>query len=280
MKLAIGTGNFNKKFFLKGETLNNNNKKNLIRLFNDSCNTFIDTSPEYGNAEYIIGNNTNNNSKIITKISKLKKIRKNITQRILKNISYSLQKLNKKSVYGILLHSSTDFLNNKTEFKKALALLKIRNLTKKTGISIYNIEEIFQITQYWIPDFVQVPYNIFNRDIENKKFKKIIKKYNIEIHVRSIFFKGLLTDRNLKVKKLSKWNKYFNKWFDWCKKNKIEPYKACFLFAQKNNDVQNIVISFDNIKQLEEVMKIRNKYIKFPNFHIKDKYFLNPSIWS
>ena len=25
MKLAIGTGNFNKKFFLKGETLNNNN---------------------------------------------------------------------------------------------------------------------------------------------------------------------------------------------------------------------------------------------------------------
>ena len=61
-----------------------------------------------------------------------------------------------------------------------------------------------------------MPYNIFNRDIENKKFK-IIKKYNIEIHVRSIFFKGLLTDRNLKVKKLSKWNKYFNKWFDWVK---------------------------------------------------------------
>ena len=35
MKLAIGTGNFNKKFFFKRETLNNNNK-NLIRLFNDS----------------------------------------------------------------------------------------------------------------------------------------------------------------------------------------------------------------------------------------------------
>ena len=225
MKLIVGTGNFNKNFILSKKNINNKFKIKLIKKVGSLQESVIDTSPEYSNAEHLIGKNFSKDLKIITKISKLKKKPRNLVSFILNQTNKSLKKLKQKSIHGILLHNSRDFLENKKEFIKLIALLKIRKYAKKIGISIYEIEELFRIQKFWLPDFIQVPYNIFNREIENKKFIKLIEKHKIEIHVRSIFLKGLLSKKELNVKKLYRLKKNFLKWFEWCKNNNINLMK-------------------------------------------------------
>ena len=57
MKLIVGTGNFNKNFILSKKNINNKFKRKLIRKVGSLKESVIDTSPEYSNAEHLIGKN-------------------------------------------------------------------------------------------------------------------------------------------------------------------------------------------------------------------------------
>ena len=51
-------------------------------------------------------------------------------------------------------------------------------------------------------DVVQIPLNIFTiRDNLIKYLKKLKKIYKFELHVRSIFFQGLIVENNKKIPK-------------------------------------------------------------------------------
>ena len=136
MKLIVGTGNFNKNYILSKKNLNNNFKRKLIQKVGGLRESVIDTSPEYSNAEHLIGKNFSKNLKIITKISKIKKKPRDLVSFILNQTNKSLKKLKQKSIHGILLHNSRDFFEYKKEFIKLIALLKIRKYASKIGVSI------------------------------------------------------------------------------------------------------------------------------------------------
>ncbi len=283
MKLTLGTGNFNSKFNLvKNNILSNKIKKKIIDTAIKSKISYFDTAPVYGNAEKIIGLCNSKNKRIITKIPKMNfKNKKKIFNWIISSTQDSLKNLNRKKIYGILAHDLNDFLNNKNEFIKAFIYLKNKNLVSKVGVSLYSSIELFSIIKFWKPDIIQIPYNIFDRRIETKKFINLIKKNKIELHVRSIFFKGLLVNERLNFGRTLNWQHHLDEWFKWCKSKKIEPQTACYLFVEKNNLVKNIVISFDNIMQMKKIVNIKKRKLKeFPKFIIKNKKYLNPSNWS
>ena len=199
MKLTLGTGNFNSKYTLGiNQTLTDNLKKKIIKKAIESNINFFDTASVYGNAEKIIGYSNLKDQNIITKIPKINfKGKKAISSWIITKIKNSLSRLNKKKVYAILVHDLKDFLSNKKEFVKAFKILKENKLAEKIGFSLYNCKDLYNIVKFWKPDLIQIPYNIFDRRIEEKKFKNLIKKNKIELHVRSIFFKGLLVNKKL-----------------------------------------------------------------------------------
>ena len=279
MKLTLGTGNFNSSYSIK-KSLNTKLKRKIIAKAVNCKIKFFDTAPVYGNAESLLGSLNLKNCKIITKIPKIN-FSKNINKSewIVQNVKKSLKKLNKKKIYGLLIHDFEDFLNYKKDFMFAFENLKKNKLVSKIGISLYNHNDIFSLIKFWSPDIIQIPYNIFDRRIEDKKFIHLIKKNKIQLHARSIFLKGILVNKNIKLNKLKRWKKKINRWFLWCKKNNLQPQKACFLFVANNRFIQNIVMSFDNCSQISEIIKIRKKKINFPNYSIKDKALLNPYNW-
>ena len=279
MKFILGTGNFNFKYQLdKKKKIKNIEKHNIIKKANELNFTFFDTSPDYAEAESIIGKEVSKKKQIITKTSK--SIKKNNAKLILQKVKNSFRRLRREQVYGILIHDLEDFNKNQNEYLKAVALIKLRGLAVKTGISLYTPNDLFKLIKIWTPDFIQLPYNILDRRIENLNFLKLIKKNKIDLHVRSIFFKGLLTNENLKVKKLSKWNKIFTSWFKWCNKNNISPYNACISFVLNNKQINKIVLGTDSEYQLKQIINFKKKKVKFPNFKLKNKFLLNPSLWS
>ena len=66
---------------------------------------------------------------------------------------------------------------------------KKEGLIKKIGFSLYNpqeLEKLFELN--YIPDLIQVPFNLIDRRFE--PYLKELKNMDIEIHVRSIFCKA------------------------------------------------------------------------------------------
>ena len=70
--------------------------------------------------------------------------------------------------------------------------IKKKGYVKKIGISMYNFNKAIEVIKNFKIDIIQLPYNLIDRRLENKKFLKLARKRKVEIHVRSVFLQGLL----------------------------------------------------------------------------------------
>ena len=282
MKLIIGTAQFSGNYGINSvkKKISFYDKKNLLRCASKSKIKDLDTAVSYKKVHRDLGRVGVNKFKINTKLPKIKTYNINYEKWINGNIAKTLAELKLKKIESILIHNQKD-LNIKNREKYILGLKKIKQkkLVKKIGISLYNIKDIFRILKFWKPDIIQIPYNIFDRRIEEKNILFFLKKRGIEIHARSVFLQGLLANKR-RPKKFNKWSKYFDKWFDWCENNSIEPFKAAYLFANANKKIDKIIVGFENISQLKKLVNIKNdKKIKFPKINISDRTLLNPFNW-
>lgn len=199
MKFGIGTAQFIENYGILKTNINKREFRKIINKFNKKID-LIDTASSYGESEKFIGNNCNKKYKIITKLDKIKSKRPDI---IINEINYklknSLKNLKSKNVYCLLIHSEADIkLFNNKKIKNHINILKKKKIIKKIGISIYDISKLNNYLKVYDFDIVQIPLNIFS--INNKiieKLRKLKKKYKFEIHVRSIFFQGIIF-KNLK----------------------------------------------------------------------------------
>ena len=205
-------------------------------------------------------------------------MKKKITNLILQ----AIKDLKITKIDTLLIHSYKNFVElNKRKYLETLKKIKSKGLVRNIGISLYRSNEVNKILEFWRPDVIQLPYNIFDRDIEVKKILPLLKRKKIKIQIRSVFLQGLLT-RIKRPKKFSKWKKYFDIWFKWCQKNQIEPKIAALLFVKNNKIIDKIILGFESSDQLKDILKIRKikKRYSFPKIKCKDRKLLDPSNWS
>ena len=131
MKIGIGTANFGREYGLINQSNIKSTKKisKILGLAINSKIKILDTSPNYGISEKILGKNKLSNFKIVTKIKFLprEKKTKNLNKLIFTKIKRSLLKLKIKKFYAILIHQSSDMRNIRS--RKILKIL--RELKKK-----------------------------------------------------------------------------------------------------------------------------------------------------
>ena len=137
----------------------------------------------------------------------------------------------------------------------------------------------------WKPDIVQVPFNIFDQRLVKSGYLDLLKKLKIEIHVRSCFLQGLLVnyDRNKKkFKKFQKWSDLLESWSSWCRNNNISKFEACLQFIKNYKKIDYLVVGFDNLKQLKEIIyTLDKKEIKITNkFYSSDLKLIDPRKWN
>ena len=285
-KLIIGCAQFGSKYGITNTSKPNlKEQRKILNLAKKNKISFIDTSPAYGNSEENLGKIGVNNFNIISKINKLSKAQlknKNLKKDILENIKTSLKKLKIKKFYGLLLHNSLD-LNCKRgdEIYSAMLEAKKLKLTKKIGISFYDILSIEKILFKYNVDIIQVPFNVIDTRILNKKILKNLKKKKVEIHVRSIFLQGLLMIKNSNMTKYFKrWEKVFLNWEKYLKKVKIDAKSVCVNHAMSVKEFRNIVIGINSYDQLNEILRIKKNIINKPkNITSNSKLLIYPYLW-
>ena len=283
-KLILGTANFNSLYGLR--KIKSKNNYSILEYAKQKKINWIDTSGAYLNSEKTIGKKKNL-FKIITKnhFNFKKSITdKELRKKIKKIINKSFTNLKKKTIYGFLIQNSKTLLSkNGDQIYKTLLEYKRNGKIKKIGISTYNFQELREIIKKFKIDLVQVPFNIINDELYSSGMLRILKKNNIEVHVRSIFLQGiLLLNFDQLPNKLSGLKKYWKILENILKKKNITSLQACLKYVLSFKNIDKIVIGVEDKKQLEKILKTNINFPKFakPKIKIKNKNLINPVYWS
>ena len=153
----------------------------------------FDTASVYGNAEQIIGSykGFNDNVKIISKLRPMLNDSDLSQDSIVQECENTLKRLDKKTLYGYLIHSAADMYNE--EVLAGLHKCKKSGLVENIGVSTYTPEEAVYAVKNTDFNFIQIPYNVLDQRLNYSDFFEPAKERNAKIFARSAFLQGLLT---------------------------------------------------------------------------------------
>ena len=281
-KIVLGSANINHFYGLNKNKIEGKKFLELMNYVYQKGVKIIDTSPSYKNSEKVIGL-SKKKFKIISKIPKApKNLKKNdLKSWIIKKIINSKKKT-KKKIYGILVQNAEILLSKNSDIIfNTLLNLKSKGYFNKIGISIYDFKTLELVIKKFTIDFVQLPYNVLDQRLANKKIIRIIKKNKVEIHARSIFLQGLLTTNKINLpKNLSKLQTVLNKWRNWLKEKNVNPVHACLDFAISNKNIDKLVVGFNSKNNFEDILKFKKTKLNFNSFKLKiNQKLIDPRKW-
>ena len=217
-RLAIGTANWAKPY--NGKQLEEKEIRDILDYCTCCGIDMLDTAAEYGSEE-IIGRLANSSFDIVTKGNG--------------DIERSLKSLDRDRVYGYLFRDP-DFLSQqfgRTKWKYG-----------KIGTSLYDDNYNF-VGQGGL---IQLPYSLMDR--RNESRIELLHQSNIEIHVRSIFLRGICLE-------------------------KATP-QECLQFVLTNPCVDRVVIGVDSLDQLKEDIDFIHKW---NSMVCNDENIIDPRRW-
>lgn len=251
MKLALGTAQFGFEYGVSNNSgqVSFDEAAQLLRQAEHFNISILDTAAVYGNSETTLGQLANSNFKLITKLA--------IDTRSPVNIGSlfeeSLSKLQRKSIYGVLLHDAEALNSSYSRYiASQIRTLKVSGLVKKVGISLYHPEQtkFFDILQ---PDIVQIPLNLLDQRFLQNGLLSQLKAQGIEIHVRSAFLQGLLL---MQPETRSTYFSQFNELKTLDQLFKISHYnrlEICLNFLKSISEIHHVVVGCCSASELVQI---------------------------
>lgn len=281
--LIIGSAQFGTKYGVSTKRVTNfYDAKKIFNISKKNNLSGVDTAYTYFKSNKILKKIDLKEFKIYTKYPSLSSRTK--YEKYYENYTFkTLDDFKKQQIECVFFHEPMKLLSLNGEIMyDSLIKLKNKKLIKKIGISVYFKKEIKMLQKYYDFDVVQVPVNVFDREFSEVDFLKKLKSQKIEIHARSIFLQGLLTYnyKNL-PNKFKRFKKTFRKWDNFIEENKSSAINESLQFILNLNEVDKIVVGFDNPKQLSELINCSNRkkstnYLKLKS---KDLSLIDPRKW-
>lgn len=277
MKIMIGAAQFGNNYETSDYQKNMAGVAHeIMEIAINSGIDWVDTAYEYGSSEGILGS-------MSKKLNIVTKVFSRDPDTAVNMFKESLDRLNVKSVDGLLVHSVDDKCGE--ELFDALYKLKDAGLTKNIGISVYDPEDALAFSDKYPLDIIQIPVNIVDqRFVETGTMHKIAKR-GIKIHIRSVFLKGLLFANPediadhcaplipslLLLKQLAR-------------DNNISVLDLLIGYVKSLIYVDKIIIGAHSVTQLKKVVESYNNRLKcdidFKQLAMNDESAIDPRNWS
>jgi aryl-alcohol dehydrogenase-like predicted oxidoreductase len=285
MQIILGTAQFSGNYGV----LKNNLSKKIDQQYLKSIYSFsmknkinlIDTAGSYHKVHKRIGASKLNKLNIISKIH----VDKVYDEKKIKlQINQMFKDLKIKSIYAILIHNPENLnKNNIYKIINFLAKLKLKKKVVKVGLSIYEKKDLKFVKNIWIPDIVQLPINILNRNLSKDGTLRYLQNKNIEIHARSVFLQGLLLSEKV-PRQFLRFKNIFDKWNKITKNNKEKKIYYCLMLINRIYKIKKFIIGFNDLNNLEAIINILKIKKKLPknlvNFYSINKKLIDPRTWN
>ena len=290
MKIVLGAVQFGLDYGISNTygKIVKHDAKQILKFAYDNNIGMIDTASLYGESEDIIGKSTNNkhNWKIITKtphfiddcIDKLQ------VKQLRESFNQSLLNLNKKYLYGLLLHSCDDlFKPNGDLLFKEMERLKSIGLINKIGVSVYNKYQIDRVLDNFEIDLIQLPVNILDQSLISDGSLVKLKKHGVEVHARSVFLQGLLLmEENLIPSYFLPIKKNLDAVKNPVRALSLTKLELALGYVASIDEIDKIVVGVNTLSQLQEIIKatqLKTNFEEYRNISINNSNYTNPSLW-
>ncbi|MAC41832.1 MAG: hypothetical protein CMJ05_08595 [Pelagibacterales bacterium] len=200
------------------------------------------------------------------------------------NIKLNIKKLGIKKYEGYMIHNYEFFKKNQ-DLYISIKQAKESGYIKKTGVSLYTNDEIKEVVELGLFDFIQIPFNLLDNSTKRKSIIKYAKSKGLEIQVRSIFLQGLFFKSQSSIpEKLAPLIKYLTELNQISLKLDIDINNLAIKYAIEKKYIDKVIFGVDDFCQLEENISATNSKTDIPSVEIdtinvtEDK-LLNPSNW-
>jgi len=281
MKLVIGTAGWRTPYgALRKGMISKRKIRKIMRTAELEDVAALDTSPDYGDAESIIGQ-CSWKQNIATKIVFTDASETDLQTKL----SHSMKRLRVNSLGIVFIHNWDDLdQTNKLRALKFMKEMKEIGLVKDIGISTYSVSAIKQILSSKIRNvIIQVNLNILDQRIVElgvKKWQIKIFQNEVELWGRSIFLQGILLDS-------SKENPFSNhpdliRFWQYCSSIGSNPYDVCLAFPRQLGFIDAIVVGINNVKEIHSLAKSNNgpsTKFDFSSIASSDSNLIDPRRW-
>jgi aryl-alcohol dehydrogenase-like predicted oxidoreductase len=291
MKLGLGTAQFGSLYGIANRQgqVSQHQIKAIIAMARMRGVDTIDTAIVYGDSESRIGLSDTTSFRVITKLPPLPESCGSITAWVRSQLNESLRRLNRTSIYGLLLHKPLQLCGvGGAELIKVLTRLKQEGLVSKIGVSIYSPNELESIMSACDIDIVQAPFNLVDKRLLSSGWMERLYLRGVEIHTRSVFLQGLLLMKEDTLpSKFIHWNSLFCGFYDWLSMHKTTALVACLAFPLSFRQISRVIVGVDTIEQFSQLFEAEATALAlidlglgFPDMSCNDEHLINPSYWS
>jgi aryl-alcohol dehydrogenase-like predicted oxidoreductase len=286
VRLALGSAQFGMPYGISnvGDKVSQSEIKNILHVALNGGVDVIDTAMMYGDSESCLSKVGVSKFRLVTKLPRIPSECVDISSWIHLQFNQSLDRLNLKSVYGLLLHDPSQLLSSHgSTIYKTLLELKSLGKVEKIGISVYSPNELDKIIPHYLVDLVQAPFNVIDQRLVKSGWLRRLKSQRIEIHTRSAFLQGLLLMRFEKIpKKFFKWRELWLRWHLFLLEEKRSALEACLEFCMSYEEVDRVIVGVQDSEQLAKILQFSSRggslnYAQFNSFG--DDELINPTNW-
>ncbi|MES2854617.1 MAG: aldo/keto reductase [Bdellovibrionota bacterium] len=255
MKLAIGSVQFGVAYGVTNTTGQTSAQEvaKILETAKQNGIDLIDTAAAYGVSEETLGAQPGFvDFKVVTKLAPISAGLG--VGAVRDGFSMSLKKLRRTRVEGLLAHRPEDLLESNGErFLAIMRELKSEGLTDKIGVSVYNQEQIDALWSKFKFDLIQLPLNIFDQRLFKSGAVQRLIDSGVEVHVRSVFWQGLLAKRPLNVPApLKAAEARLSEFHEWSEQASISPRAAALKFVEMTG-AHYAVVGAETSAQLSEI---------------------------
>ena len=265
--------------------------------------SYFDTARVYGESEYVIGKWLESNKlkkvKIITKLATFDSLGTSPTESEIKrvvndSIKKSKSNLGLKKLDILMFHRANHVYEHGGMIFKTITDLKNTGLIDELGVSVQTPHELLKIIDNPLITYIQLPFNILDYRWEEgiKKIKVEKSKRNLNVHVRSIFFQGLLLSGSAELwERAGIYNHtYVLNWLSKTAKNSgiNSIHELCLSYVESQDWVDSLVLGAETKTQLKESVSLLNSKklsienlskIESEKFGLVKPESLDPSTW-
>lgn len=257
-KLALGTVQFGMAYGVAnsvGQVTSHAVAAILDRAAKAGIDT-LDTAIAYGNSEACLGDIGVSDWKVITKLPALPESVSDVAAWANQQVADSMQRLRATQLDALLLHCPSDLMGKHgTVYCAALSVLKRRGLVRAIGVSVYAPAELDVLWQVFLPDLVQMPFNVLDRRLIHSGWLSRLSQAGVRIHTRSSFLQGLLLmPKDNRPGYFRPWASLLDRWQTWCADNRLTPTQAALNFVLAQEGIERVIIGVDSVAQLDEIL--------------------------
>jgi aryl-alcohol dehydrogenase-like predicted oxidoreductase len=245
----------------------------------------LDTASLYGKSEAVLGSNPLEGFKVVTKTPGFATLHISDIEvnQLNEAFQQSLDLLQCKKIYGLLIHHAEDILiSGGDKLLTAMMQLKEKGLVDKIGVSVYDSMQVDAVMRKFTPDLIQLPFSVMDQRMLTSGHLELLKNEGVEIHVRSVFLQGLL------LMPLGNIPAFFEpvrplltRWHAAAQEQGLTINQAALSFVNNIPYIDTMLVGIDNLAQLRSCFDDCAMKINFDatGLACNNPIFINPSLW-